>query len=206
MTRHKSHDERRAQILGAARTCFIRAGYAHTRVDDIAKEAGLSKGGIYFHFKSKREIFDALHGSQQAQTKALVEQARNVEGSASEALSTLAATMVNHLLSADDRRKFLIVLAEMGMRDPEIHQNIVDAHEDYVDALAAHIQAGIDSGEFRQVDAHQTAMLLKVLIDGVEQGMAIGYQFDAMPLMLTTMDILFNGLSNEKRDSEGRVS
>ena len=36
-------------------------GNAATLFDDIAKRAGLSKGGIYFHFKSKRDIFDALH-------------------------------------------------------------------------------------------------------------------------------------------------
>jgi AcrR family transcriptional regulator len=42
MTKHKSQDERRSQILAAAKRCFIRNGYADTRVDDIAAEAELS--------------------------------------------------------------------------------------------------------------------------------------------------------------------
>lgn len=48
------------QILDAALQAFANEGYAATRIDDIARLAGLSKGGIYTHFKSKDEIFEAL--------------------------------------------------------------------------------------------------------------------------------------------------
>lgn len=51
---------RTAQILEAALRVFADKGYAAARIDDIAAAAGLSKGGIYTHFKSKEEIFEAL--------------------------------------------------------------------------------------------------------------------------------------------------
>lgn len=51
---------RSAQILDAALQVFADKGYAAARIDDIAAAAGLSKGGIYTHFKSKEEIFEAL--------------------------------------------------------------------------------------------------------------------------------------------------
>lgn len=51
---------RTAQILEAALQVFADKGYAAARIDDIAAAAGLSKGGIYTHFKSKEEIFEAL--------------------------------------------------------------------------------------------------------------------------------------------------
>src|SRR5436309_3798875 len=60
MTRHLPEQARRDQILAAARTCFIQRGYHPTRMEDIASTAGLSKGGVYFHFQSKQEVFDAL--------------------------------------------------------------------------------------------------------------------------------------------------
>lgn len=53
-------DVRINQILDAALQAFAAEGFASTRIDDIAKLAGLSKGGIYTHFKSKDEIFEAL--------------------------------------------------------------------------------------------------------------------------------------------------
>jgi TetR/AcrR family acrAB operon transcriptional repressor len=51
---------RRADILDAARTLFARKGYRGARVDDVAARAGLTKGGVYFHFKNKQELFQAV--------------------------------------------------------------------------------------------------------------------------------------------------
>ncbi len=48
------------QILDAALRAFGAEGFAATRIDDIAALAGLSKGGVYAHFRSKEEIFEAL--------------------------------------------------------------------------------------------------------------------------------------------------
>ena len=48
------------QILDAALQEFSAAGYAGARMDDIAARAGLSKGGLYAHFASKEEVFEAL--------------------------------------------------------------------------------------------------------------------------------------------------
>jgi len=53
-------DARIALILDAALQEFSARGYEATRVDDIARRAGLSKGGLYAHFQSKRDIFGAL--------------------------------------------------------------------------------------------------------------------------------------------------
>lgn len=49
-----------AQIQDAALRLFSHKGFAATRIDDIAAAAGLSKGGVYTHFKSKEDIFEAL--------------------------------------------------------------------------------------------------------------------------------------------------
>ena len=49
--------ERRAQIIQAALACFARKGYNNTTMDDIVAESGLSKGSLYWYFKSKDELF-----------------------------------------------------------------------------------------------------------------------------------------------------
>lgn len=53
-------DVRRESILTAAMRCFFSKGFEKTSVQDIADTAGLTKGGIYFHFESKEEIRDTL--------------------------------------------------------------------------------------------------------------------------------------------------
>ena len=51
---------RMRQILDAAQQEFAERGFAATRMDDIARRCGLSKGGLYAHFASKDEVFEAL--------------------------------------------------------------------------------------------------------------------------------------------------
>lgn len=50
----------RKAVLAAARTLFVQNGYVRTTVDDIAGLAGVSKGGIYFHFPDKADIVREL--------------------------------------------------------------------------------------------------------------------------------------------------
>jgi len=49
------------KILYGALDCFSEQGYFNTSLDEIAKRAAVTRGAIYWHFKNKAEIFDALH-------------------------------------------------------------------------------------------------------------------------------------------------
>ena len=82
MTTHSSREMRREQILNAAQSCFGKTGYHKTRMDDIVRAAGLSKGALYWHFKSKdeiffdrfdREIFAAIYKESRARLQATLE-------------------------------------------------------------------------------------------------------------------------------------
>lgn len=53
------------KIIISARKQFAKNGYALTSMDEIAKSANVSKGGLYHHFSSKEELFLALCGDNQ---------------------------------------------------------------------------------------------------------------------------------------------
>ena len=57
---NKSKDNSKDQILEAAMKIFVKSGYAQTRMEDIAEVAKLSKGAIYHHYESKKELFLSL--------------------------------------------------------------------------------------------------------------------------------------------------
>lgn len=61
MARNKYPEETRNLIIDTAAKLFTEKGYEHTSVQDIIDHlGGLSKGAIYYHFKSKEEIMDAV--------------------------------------------------------------------------------------------------------------------------------------------------
>jgi AcrR family transcriptional regulator len=66
----RHEQQRRAQILQAALTCFARQGYHATSMDDVVRESGLSVGAIYSYFPSKEELFLALSDARANQTLA----------------------------------------------------------------------------------------------------------------------------------------
>ena len=64
--------QRRAQLLEAAQTVFVRKGYHSAAMEDIAEEAGVSKPVLYQHFPGKLELYLALLESQCDRLETLV--------------------------------------------------------------------------------------------------------------------------------------
>ncbi|MEQ1882699.1 MAG: helix-turn-helix domain-containing protein, partial [Burkholderiales bacterium] len=51
---------RPAELMAAALDLFVERGFAATRLDDVAAQAGVSKGTLYLYFSSKEELFKAV--------------------------------------------------------------------------------------------------------------------------------------------------
>jgi AcrR family transcriptional regulator len=60
LTREEKKARTRAQLIGAAATVFARHGYVTASLDEVAEEAGLTKGAVYSNFASKEELFQAV--------------------------------------------------------------------------------------------------------------------------------------------------
>ena len=60
MARPDVSEVRKEQILQAAARVFVRKGLDAARMEDIAQEAGLSIGGVYWYFKGKEAVVQAL--------------------------------------------------------------------------------------------------------------------------------------------------
>ena len=60
LSRAEQNDRNRALLLAAARRVFLERGYYAATLDQIADEAGFSKGAVYSRFASKADMFLAL--------------------------------------------------------------------------------------------------------------------------------------------------
>jgi len=57
---HRRKEDRPAEITAAAMQAFAENGYAATRVEEVARRAGVSKGLLYLYFKTKEDLFKAV--------------------------------------------------------------------------------------------------------------------------------------------------
>lgn len=64
-TQLERSDATRTALLAAAYELFALRGYAATSLDDVANQAGVTKGGLYHHFAGKGELFEAVFEQQQ---------------------------------------------------------------------------------------------------------------------------------------------
>ena len=54
-----------ALLVKAARRLFVEKGYSDTTLDEVATAAGVTKGAVYHHFSSKRDLFRAVYEREQ---------------------------------------------------------------------------------------------------------------------------------------------
>ena len=71
--------ERRAAILAAALDEFAARGFAATRLDDVARRAGVAKGTIYLHFADKETLFQELIRSELSPVVGALEHASHAD-------------------------------------------------------------------------------------------------------------------------------
>src|SRR5450631_587293 len=53
-------DARPGEIVAASLACFAERGFAATRLEDVARRAGVTKGTLYLYFPNKEELFKAV--------------------------------------------------------------------------------------------------------------------------------------------------
>lgn len=87
-------DPIREEILSGARDLFERFGFKKTTMEDIARQVGKSKSALYYYYKTKEEIFEAVILRDIATTEALVAEAVKKEESASSKFRVLFTTLL----------------------------------------------------------------------------------------------------------------
>ena len=145
------------QVLEGARTVFMRDGFEGASVDDIVREAGVSKATLYSYFPDKRLLFLEVAKSEcKAQSDAAIQQ---IEGSGDirEALSTAAGRMVRFFLSDVGIQVFRIVVGE-SQRFPEIGREFYASGPLMVrQMLIGFLSRAVDAGKLKIDDVELAA-------------------------------------------------
>ncbi len=159
-------EERKDQIMNAAEEVFTQKGFSDARMDDIAKETGLSKGTLYLYYKSKDDLIIAiLDRLFQREFKAF-ETLDLTSMSATDAIGVFTDTTAKDIRIM--MRLLPITYEFMGLafRNKFVQKTFKAYLNYYMDLLIPVIQHGIDSGEFRPADAKEVAIAMGAIMEG----------------------------------------
>ncbi len=144
-------EDRPAEITQAALAAFADKGYAATRVDEVAKRAGVSKGLLYLYFKTKEDLFKAVIRSfLSPRIDALISNIEETELSAEEFLRGPFLAFARSLPKSPAKILIRLMIAE-GPKHPDLTawywDNVVSRA---LAALRTLIKRGVANGEFRE--------------------------------------------------------
>ena len=175
----QSRAARRGAILAAALDRFARQGYGDTRLEDVARAAGVAKGTLYLYFPNKQALFEGLVTS--AISPALADAAAllpHFTGTTRALLDLLVDLLVTRILDRPERAILLLMITE-GARFPDLaafhHREVVAPGLDLLRAVLARGQA---RGEVRSDAAQRfpqmmfasavTALVWQNLFSGID--------------------------------------
>ncbi len=144
--------ERRQAIIDAALDEFIARGFTATRLDDVAKRAGVAKGTIYLHFKDKESMFEELIRTALVPLIGRLHAPPPTGGSVRDAVESFARTFIQEV-AATRRGDIVRLIVAEGPRFPSIadfyYREVVSRG---LAAMRALIDLAIARGEIQQKD------------------------------------------------------
>jgi AcrR family transcriptional regulator len=159
-------EARKNQILDAASAVFARLGFHEARMDDIVAESKLSKGALYWYFKSKDAIIGGLLGRLFNHELDGLRALETADGPVSTRLRAYTRQMAARL----EQLQFLSAIAfdfyALAGRQPVVRRTLQGYFQTYEEVLARLLRQGITQGEFRPVDPDVAARTLIALYEG----------------------------------------
>jgi AcrR family transcriptional regulator len=186
--------ERREAIIEAALDEFIARGYAATRLDDVAKRAGVAKGTIYLHFEDKEALFQELIRTALVPLIGRLASPPPAGGSVRAALEGFAQTFAQEVVATRRGDIVRLIIAE-GARFP----GVADFYYREVVArgmagMGALIELGIARGEIRngRLTRFPQIVVAPAIVAVIWQGLFGRHSpLDATEMLRVHLDLIF---------------
>lgn len=197
--------DRRAEILAAAQSCFARAGFHQTSMQEICAEAGMSPGNLYRYFASKEAIIAGIAERDRAE----VVQQLATANFTSDFWGTFAALGRHHVVERTNEEVGLCaeIMAE-SRRNPDIARIFQAFDEDVKTRLVAILRAAAERGDIAPtIELESAVTMLMAMVDGIWWRRAVDPNFDAEAVLPVFLDIthkmLRSGSGCERAEREG---
>ncbi len=185
----------RARIMEEATRLFVTRGYHGISMREIAEAVGVSKAGLYYHFKDKEDLFIAILTANLEQIDRIITEARATE----ETTRAQIGQIIQAILGQAPHQRAIIRLASQEME--HLSQTAREQFDQlyrakFIDQLAAILREGSARGELRPINASAATWILL--------GMAYPYLYPSQARSVEAVQdaveaivsIFFDGVAN----------
>lgn len=152
----------RTEILKSAERVFQKWGFNKTTMEDIAREAGKGKSTLYYYYKSKEEILDAVID---VEFQKIIQKARDSALNAKSAKDRMIKYIVESINEMKDKISTYTIIWDEIKRDKnfvsKLREKCQKKEEQYVQEI---LVAGIENNEFSFIDKSEIPIATKAII------------------------------------------
>lgn len=157
------------KIMDASLQLFKNMGVDATRLQDIAKAAGMTRGAIYWHFKNKLDILTTLMLDMKKRFEVLLKNFQEEDGGAVEKLERLIHEIIM-AHTADERFQDLIIVMMSNYQrsqNPRKHHFKAEFPTQFIETVSDLTRQGMDEGAIRRdIDPNEIAWIVLFIITG----------------------------------------
>ncbi len=190
-------DRRKEKILKAAFKVFSSKGFHKATMDDIAREAGVSKGTCYQYFKGKEAIFIATIDMTLERLLSEAEKAASGTTDPIERLGLKGLTFITRY--ADLQMMTMGLFTEILGGNKRLKRKAKQVHERVAEFLSEEIEKGIREGKLRRVDSNSVAHGLIGIAEAAGNRYLFEDNFDPLAFLVNLMDFIEHGLTADSK-------
>ena len=189
----------RDRVLESAARVFARKGYLGASLDEVAADAGLTKGAVYWHFKSKNDLFFALLNSRyEHEVGEQIPEAfkRDAEhADPKESLKALLCSMLQRVRDDEDWPRLMLEFMSQA-RDPEVRSRLGTAYQEAYRLSGDLIRHQYTSrGQQPPADPAMLAIFWSALMDGLVLAWLVNPDHIDLPTLVPRfVDMIWAGL------------
>ena len=160
-------DLRKDQILDAALTVLVQNGYEGSRMDDVVSESQLSKGAIYWYYKSKKDMYLDLVNFWVIRYSATINHLVENDQSAPDQLKSLFNYFIDQYESDPDPFIALTEFWSMAQKDDDFRAKLQKVYSQFLEVLEKIVAKGVKDGDFKKLDIRITAMSIMLNVESI---------------------------------------
>jgi len=185
---------RRRVIIDRSAQVFARQGYHATGIAELCEVNGLGKGAFYYYIKSKEELLAAIHDRVMDEVMLGADRVADAGGSPSAQLAMLGDELLDVIHRYPDH--VWVFLHEFPALTDGRADQFRGRRREYERRIEGVLQAGVDSGDFREIDPRLTAFAWLGMHNYTYLWLKAGGRLSARDVAQPFADIFLRGIGS----------